>query len=385
MPVSDAPSRARQTVQAGDILVSLTRPHRGAVAEVRAENDGAIASTGFAVVRDVDSEQVDRDYVCLCLTSSFGCDQMLMRSSGGNYPAITKDELSRVLIPCVSLEAQQRLVAAMDAARAQRKAQLAEADALLAGIDGFVLDTLGINYNSTQKATFAVRLHRSGNFRIDPDFHSLKFSTIRKEIEHGRYSAKRIDELCEMITTGFAAGPQNQAFNYDSGVPHLRPLNLDIFGQLSLKNTKFVPHESVSETNWLVPGEVIFNNTNSTDLVGKSAVFNIDQPCACSNHITRLRTIKGINPGYVASVLNALRRLGYLGLLSTNFNNQAGINTTTLSQLKIPHPPQEIQQTITAEIARRRQQARRLRAAADAGWQAAKQRFEAALLGDSPP
>ena len=81
----------------------------------------------------------------MCLTASFGSDQMLMRSSGGNYPAISKDELSHILIPCVSLEEQRHLVATMDAALVERKAKLAEAEALLAGVDDFLLDILGID------------------------------------------------------------------------------------------------------------------------------------------------------------------------------------------------------------------------------------------------
>ena len=290
--------------------------------------------------------------------------------------------LASLPLPLFSLNRQNELVAGMDAARAERKAKLADADALLAGMDDYVLDELGINPNPPQQATFAVRINRAGAFRADPDFHSLRFRTIRSEIENGRYPAKRIAEICNLITSGFAAGRQDQAFDYETGVPHLRPLNLDTFGQLSLANTKFVPSESVSEANWCVRGEVLFNNTNSTDLVGKSAVFDIDQPCACSNHMTRLRLRPGIEPEYIASVLNALRRLGYLGLLSTNFNNQAGINTATLSQLQIPLPTSEIQQTMAAEVNRRRQEARRLRAEAEAGWQAARRWFEGELLGD---
>ena len=78
--VPEAPSRARQIVCADDILISLTRPHRGAIARVLQDHDGAIASTGFAIVRDVKDSQLYRDYLQLYLTSRLGSDQMLMRS-----------------------------------------------------------------------------------------------------------------------------------------------------------------------------------------------------------------------------------------------------------------------------------------------------------------
>jgi hypothetical protein len=49
--VDAAPSRARQLVQADDVLVSTVRPNLNAVALVPAEFDGEIASTGFCVLR----------------------------------------------------------------------------------------------------------------------------------------------------------------------------------------------------------------------------------------------------------------------------------------------------------------------------------------------
>src|SRR5437667_8337865 len=48
---ANAPTRARQWVKPGDVLVSLTRPNLNAVALVTPELDGAIASTGFDVLR----------------------------------------------------------------------------------------------------------------------------------------------------------------------------------------------------------------------------------------------------------------------------------------------------------------------------------------------
>ena len=288
-------------------------------------------------------------------------------------------------VPLPDIEEQGRIVDSMDLARADRKAKLAEADALLAGLDDFLLYALGIEQRPPQKAVFSVQMVDARNYRFDADFHSLRFRTIRDGIEKGRYPAERINELCEHVTTGFAAGRQNQAFDYDSGIPHLRPLNLDIFGQLSLDGTKFVPKESVSSDGLCVRGEVLFNNTNSTEMVGKSAVFDLEQPCACSNHMTRLMPRNGVNPEYLATALNAFRRLGYLGLLSTNFNNQAGINTATLSQLRLPQPPTMEQERIANEVHHRREDARRLRAEAEADWQAAKQWFEEQLLGPVTP
>jgi type I restriction enzyme, S subunit len=51
----NAPTRARQWVKSGDVLVSMTRPNLNAVALVEADLDGAVASTGFDVLRSVNA------------------------------------------------------------------------------------------------------------------------------------------------------------------------------------------------------------------------------------------------------------------------------------------------------------------------------------------
>lgn len=56
----------------------------------------------------------------------------------------------------------------------------------------------------------------------------------------------------------------------------------------------------------IVPGDVLFNNSNSTELVGKSALFEgYVEPIVYSNHFTRLRTVTdALWPDFLASWLN---------------------------------------------------------------------------------
>jgi type I restriction enzyme S subunit len=107
--VSDAPSRARMLTRPGDILVSLTRPHHGSIALLDDQHEGCIASTGFAVICGVDTDRTSARFVWTMLRLSICLDQMLRRSSGGNYPAITQDELGKVLIPLPDKATQQQI------------------------------------------------------------------------------------------------------------------------------------------------------------------------------------------------------------------------------------------------------------------------------------
>jgi hypothetical protein len=52
-----------------------------------------------------------------------------------------------------------------------------------------------------------------------------------------------------LVKSGFAAGKQDQAEKEADGVPHLRPLNVTIYGELILKGTKYVPRASLNESD----------------------------------------------------------------------------------------------------------------------------------------
>ena len=124
----DAPSRAKMVIREKDILISTTAPNRGAICLVDKRCNGFIASTGFAVVRKIKVESLDRKYLFYALRFDSTLKQFEQRSSGGVYPAIIKDELRKVLIPLPPKETQLRIVTCMDRAYTLKNEKEAEAD-----------------------------------------------------------------------------------------------------------------------------------------------------------------------------------------------------------------------------------------------------------------
>lgn len=61
--VSEAPSRARKLVREGDIIVSLTRPHHGSIAQIDSSLDNCVASTGFSVLRYFNEARIIPSYL----------------------------------------------------------------------------------------------------------------------------------------------------------------------------------------------------------------------------------------------------------------------------------------------------------------------------------
>jgi type I restriction enzyme, S subunit len=126
--VSEAASRARMVTRNGDILISLTRPHRGAIAQADQSLDGCIASTGFSIIREITDKRIAKDYLWCILRNQVSLQQMLQRSSGGNYPAITETELQKILIPIPSEKIQEKISSELSRRRTQARALREEAE-----------------------------------------------------------------------------------------------------------------------------------------------------------------------------------------------------------------------------------------------------------------
>lgn len=299
-------------------------------------------------------------------------------------PNINKEEYKSYEIVLPSLQTQQKLVDYMDSTFLKTQNKLKSANDLLGKKVAYILESLGLSFDIPCKKLFYATKFSDIDCRIDADYYSPEFAHFREQIEESEYAVLSVWDISYKIVSGFAAGKQDQADNLpdDQRVPHLRPFNITTDGELTFDTQKFVPKDRLRDEDYCRKDEVVFNNTNSPDLVGKTTVFDSDVLCAASNHMTRITVKEGVNPYYVAAFFNVLLSIGYWKLLCTNFNNQAGVNTETLKKVRIPVPPKVIQDEIATEILLRRSKANALRKEAQIEWQAAKEQFEKELLGE---
>lgn len=108
---SKAPSRARQVLKAGDVLVSMTRPNLNAVAVVPRDLDGSIGSTGFHVLR---ARQADAHFLYYAVQSPAFVDALCRKVQGALYPAVRPRDISSFRIFSFSLEQQRHVVAEIE-------------------------------------------------------------------------------------------------------------------------------------------------------------------------------------------------------------------------------------------------------------------------------
>lgn len=368
-----APSRAKKIARKNDILISTTRPNRGAISLV-ASDDLYIASTGFAVVRDL-SDYLLRDYLFIALRQSFCLEQMAQRSSGGNYPAITEDELKKITIPTPSKEVQQRIVDIYSKASEQKRAKEQEAQTLLDSIDSYLLGELGITLPETSQIQLAFKVNISemlGN-RFDVSFYRDRFELISS-----KYPSCNLSELLHI----------NPSVKYNE---------LNDNDEIS-----FVPMEVIDEKRGVIAEHRTttvantkgFTKFEDNDLLwakitpcmqnGKSAIVrNLINGCGCGStefYVLRPKTAQ-ISIEYIHIIM---RNKQVLEAAKNSFGGSAGqqrVSSGYLKSIKIPNPPLAKQNEIAETISTIRAKASALQAEASAQLATAKQQIEKIILG----
>ena len=131
----------------------------------------------------------------------------------------------------------------------------------------------------------------------------------------------------------------------DNGIyPYLRMGNITYDGQLDLTNLKYITIDDKELDKYIVKkGDILFNRTNSKELVGKTCVFNLDEPMIIAGYIIRVRTNNRVIPEYLSAVLNSKYGKQTLFDMCKSIVGQANINAQELQKIKLLVPPIEIQ------------------------------------------
>jgi type I restriction enzyme S subunit len=156
----------------------------------------------------------------------------------------------------------------------------------------------------------------------------------------------RLGEAIRETQLGFACGQRDP-----NGTVQLRMNNVTDRGGFDWSTITRVPADPETIQMYrLQLGDVLFNNTNSTDLVGKAAIFEgFDEPVVFSNHFTRLRTLDDLlSPSFLALWLRKQWQDRLFANICNRWIGQSAVQRDKLLALKIPLPPLPEQQRIAA-------------------------------------
>jgi len=176
--------------------------------------------------------------------------------------------------------------------------------------------------------------------RFDPIFYASDLAKFNTNI----FKSVLLKSIVKYFKSGFGAGKQEQT-DAKNGIIQIRPTNIDENGFLKYDKNIYLPIDKNSIR--IEVDDILFNNTNSQELVGKTAILKENKELTFSNHITIIRVRKeAILPDYLWIILNMYQRNRIFYSICTNWNNQSGIGLELLKKIKIPLPPLEIQKQI---------------------------------------
>jgi type I restriction enzyme S subunit len=131
-------------------------------------------------------------------------------------------------------------------------------------------------------------------------------------------------------------------------VPVLRMGNIQD-GKLDWNNLVFTSDIKEIEKYQLLTGDVLFNRTNSPELVGKTAVYKGERPAIYAGYLIRVRCSADLLPDYLNYCLNSPAGRDYCWQVKSDAISQSNINARKLAAFQFELPPIEEQ----AEIVRR--------------------------------
>lgn len=136
------------------------------------------------------------------------------------------------------------------------------------------------------------------------------------------------------------------------GIPVLRMGNI-VNGYFDYSELKYLPptHPEFPEL-LLNKGDILFNRTNSPELVGKTAVVTQDGDMSFASYLIRVRVANGIESRYVSHYINAPGGRQWVRSVVSQQVGQANVNGSKLKGCAIPLPPKSEQERIVDEVER---------------------------------
>ncbi|ENM3874394.1 restriction endonuclease subunit S [Vibrio cholerae] len=296
---------SKSCIQPNDVLLSKIVPHIRRCWVVTDKKDyRQIGSGEWIIFRD---ERFYPKFLKYFLTSDGFHHQFMntVAGVGGSLVRARPAFVEKIEIPLPPLDEQKRIAAILDKAdaiRQKRKQAIALADEFLR----------------------SVFLEMFGDPVTNPK--GFPVGTIRDLVSSANY------------------GTSEKASETEGEYPVLRMGNITYQGSFDFSDLKYIDLTEKELPKYLVhKGDLLFNRTNSKELVGKTAVFEGEEPMAFAGYLIRVRTNENGNNYYLSGYLNSLHGKKVLASMCKSIVGMANINAQELQDIKILLPPIELQ------------------------------------------
>jgi len=155
-----------------------------------------------------------------------------------------------------------------------------------------------------------------------------------------------LEKVCESFDYGTSAKSQ-----VTGKFPVLRMGNLQD-GEIDWENLLYTSDRAEIVKYQLKPNTVLFNRTNSPELVGKTAIYRGERPAIFAGYLIRINPFDNVLlPDYLNSCLNTMYARDYCLHVKSDGVSQSNINAQKLGKFEVPLPPFPEQQEIVRRVA----------------------------------
>lgn len=291
------------------VLFGKLRPYLKKIAAP--DFDGA-CSTELVPLRP-DNGKLDRKFLFHWLRRDSLISHLMGKNTGARMPRADMNVLLAQEIPLPPLEEQLRIVALLDrTAEIRRRAEAArqKARSVIPALFADMFGDPATNPKCWPVAEFGEILE------------SAQYGTSQKANETGQ------------------------------GVPVIRMGNVGTSGDLDTSDLKYVMLDGKEYDNAeLCEGDILFNRTNSKELVGKTGIWDGRFEAVAASYFIRLRVDKSrVDPQYFWCFMNTPHMKQVLFNTARGAIGQSNINAKELKAFKLPVPSKELQDRFAAEL-----------------------------------
>lgn len=358
----------------GDIVVSKINARKRAIGIVRDGTDVGVTIHFRALIPN--TTKVDTEFLWAALRSTYCLQQFEVETGGIGKGEISEERLLNIAVPLPSLAEQKAIVARWRKAQDEITAARERVEKRKAAIDVRFFSDLGLKSPEQLSVPKAFAVLWRDFPRWGVGFNYLNQSGA--DLTRGKYPVVELGSLLELVQYGTS----EKANTVSDGIAVIRMNNI-VDGQFDLTNLKHLrlPKKEI-EKLLLKEGDILFNRTNSKELVGKCAVFHASGEFIFASYLIRVRAVSAkANPDFLAYVINSPIGRQQINALSRQIIGQANINSVELRGLQIPLPPLAVQEKIMQSVADGRAEIFREQEAAEHLSKEINAEVEALILG----
>lgn len=332
-------------VREGDVLLNITGASIGRVAIAPPQFDGARVNQHVSIIRT--ALGVEPRYVSAFLASPNMQAEIGSENYGVTRPALTKAQIEKVVLPLPPLAEQRRIVAKLDVLTARTARARADLDRVPALAERQRRAVLSAAFRGELSAHWRAA---NTSFALEPTAHEIARRTawekLRGRAKYQQPAATAWTPSIDLPTEWrwasvdeltYAAQYGTSSKTSDEGdIPVLRMGNI-VDGQLDMERLKFLPASHPEFPDLLLEdGDLLFNRTNSPELVGKTAVYRgASASTSFASYLIRLKAV-GFIPELLAAYINSPWGREWVANSTTQQVGQANVNGTKLKGLAVP-------------------------------------------------